>query len=109
MSRERAVRRAAREREQAIRAAARAREEERRQRVAARRRSLTGRLPGPRRRTPGVLEARRRRQVWVTVAVLLAVNVVVWVVSPDWALRTVIAMVSLLAAPVLYTLLFRRT
>ena len=107
MSRERARRRAEREREQAIRAAARAREDERRQRAAARRRSLTGWLP---RRPP---HARRaggpaRRQVWVTVAVLLAVNVVVWVVVPAWSVRTVIAMVSLLAAPVLHTLLFRR-
>jgi Flp pilus assembly protein TadB len=107
MSRERARRRAEREREQAIRAAARAREDERRQRAAARRRSLGALVPRAR-RTPGVLAARQRRQVWVTVAVLLAVNVVVWVVSPAWSVRTVIAMVSLLAAPVLHTLLFRR-
>ena len=107
MSRERARRRAEREREQAIRAAARARQEERRQRAAARRRSLTGWLPQPH-RAPGVLAARRRRQVWATAAVLLVVNVVAWVVSPLWEVRVVIAMVSLLAAPVLHTLLFRR-
>lgn len=108
MSRERAQRRAEREREQAIRAAARAREEERRQRSHARRRALTGWLPA-RRRTPGLLAARHRRQLWATVAVLLVVNVVVWVVTPLWEVRVVIAMVSLLAAPVLHTLLFRRT
>lgn len=107
MSKERAERRAEREREQAIRAAARAREEERRQRAAARRRTLTGWLPRDRRQ-PGLLAARRRRELWMTVAVLAAVNVVVWVVSGDWAVRTVIVLVSLLAAPVLHTLLFRR-
>jgi Flp pilus assembly protein TadB len=107
MSRERARRREEREREQAIRTAARARADERRQRAVARRRSLGGLVPRSHRR-PGVLAARERRQVWVTVAVLLAVNVVTWVVSPAWSVRTVIAMVSLLAAPVLHTLLFRR-
>jgi Flp pilus assembly protein TadB len=107
VSRERAQRRAEREREQAIRAAARAREEERRQRLSARRRALTAWLPSPH-RAPGVLAARRRRQVWATVALLLVVNVVVWVVTPLWEVRAVIVMVSLLAAPVLHTLLFRR-
>jgi Flp pilus assembly protein TadB len=107
VSKERAVRRAEREREQAIRAAARARDEERRQRAVARRRTFTGWLPSAR-REPGLLAARRRRQLWTTVAALVVLNVVVWVVTPDWAVRTVIAMVSLLAAPVLHTLLFRR-
>ena len=55
-----------------------------------------------------MLAARRRRQVWATVALLLVVNVVVWVVTPLWEVRAVIVMVSLLAAPVLHTLLFRR-
>jgi hypothetical protein len=108
VSKQRAVRRAEREREQAIRAAARAREDERRQRAAARRRALTGWLPGARRET-GLLAARRRRQRWTTVAALVVLNLVVWVVTPAWEVRTVIAMVSLLAAPVLHTLLFRRS
>ena len=107
MSRERAVRRAEREREQAIRAAARAREEERRQRTAARRRALTAWVPRGRRET-GLLAARRRRQLLGTAALLLAVNVAVWLASPAWEARALGAMVSLLAAPVLHTLLFRR-
>ena len=43
-----------------------------------------------------------------TVALVLAVNVLVWVFFDDWAARAMIAVVSLLAAPVLHTMLFRR-
>ena len=107
MSKERAVRRAEREREAAIRAAARAREEERRQRSAARRRALTRWLPTPR-RTPGLLAQRRRRELTFTVCLLLALNVLVWVVRPEWGPRVLAVMVSLLVAPVIHTLLFRR-
>ncbi len=104
------MRRAARERERAVRVAARAREEERRQRALARRRALTGWLParGRRGRDTGVLAARRRRRRRTTVGLLVVLNVVVWVVSPAWEARTVFIMVSLLAAPVLHTLLFGR-
>ena len=107
MSRERARRREEREREQAIRAAARAREAERTQRAAARRRALFGWLPAPRRQ-PGLLAQRRRRELTITVCLLLVLNVLVWIVSQEWEVRTVFVMVSLLAAPVLHTLLFRR-
>ena len=44
----------------------------------------------------------------MTVCLLVALNVLIWIVSPDWAVRIVFVMVSLLAAPVLHTLLFRR-
>ena len=107
MSKERQVRRAEREREAAVRAAARARQEERRQRSAARRRALTGWLPRPR-RTPGLLARRRRREVTFTVCLLLALNVLVWVTRPEWGLRVLALMVSLLVAPVVHTMLFRR-
>ena len=107
MSKERARRRAERERERAIRAAARAAEEERRQRRAARRRAVSGLVPTPRWR-PGLLARRRRRQVATTLAVLLALNVVVWFVRDDWAARILAVMVSLLVAPVVHTMLFRR-
>ncbi|MBB6626319.1 hypothetical protein H5V45_03195 [Nocardioides sp. KIGAM211] len=107
MSKERATRRAERERENAIRAAARAQEEERRQRAEARRRRLVGWLPLPRVQ-PGLLAARRRRNLTITVCLLLLLNLLVWIVSPEWEVRAVFAMVSLLAAPVLHTMLFRR-
>jgi len=107
VSRERARRREEREREQAIRAAARARAAERAERAAARRRAVLGWVPTPR-RAPGLLAQRRRRQVTITVCLLLALNVLVWIVSRQWEARAVAVMVSLLAAPVLHTLLFRR-
>ena len=107
MSKERARRRAEREREQAIRAAARAAEQERRQRRDARRRTVAGWVPRPHWR-PGLLAARRRRQVAATVVVLLALNVLVWIVRDDWAARILAVMVSVLVAPVVHTMLFRR-
>ena len=107
MSRQRAHRRAEREREQAIRAAARARLEERNQRRASRRRALLGWVPQPRWQ-PGLLARRRRRELAATGCLLVAGNVLVWLATPAWEVRVVLLMVSLLAAPVLHTLLFRR-
>ena len=107
MSKERARRREAREREAAVRTAARAAETERRERHAARRRAVTSRLPR-RSRPTGVLAARRRRQTATTIALLVALNVLVFVVFPEWSVRAFVLCVSLLAAPVLHTLLFRR-
>ena len=108
MSKDRARRRAEREREAAVRAAARAAEAERAERRAARREALTGWVPRRTSRPAGILAERRRRQASATVALLLAVNVLVWVFSGDWAARAMVAVVSLLAAPVLHTMLFRR-
>jgi hypothetical protein len=55
-----------------------------------------------------VLAERRRRQNGALGAVLLAINVLVWIFSDDWALRAAALVVSLLVAPVLPVLLFRR-
>ena len=107
MSKERARRRAEREREQAIKAAARAAEEERRRKREARRRKVTGLVPRPRWQ-PGALAARRRRQVAATIGILAALNVVLWVVRDDAAARVGGILVSLLVAPVLYVMLFGR-
>ncbi len=108
MSKERAQRRAEREREAAVRAAARPAEAERAERRAARKRALTRWVPARHSRQRGVLAERRRRQVGATVVTLLAVNVLVWVFLDDWAARAMVAVVSLLAAPVLHTMMFRR-
>jgi Flp pilus assembly protein TadB len=107
MSKERAQRRAEREREQAIRTAARARVEERTRLRARRREALVGWLPRPRWQ-PGLLARRRRQEITVTVLLLAVLNVLVWLVTPAWEVRVLFVMVSLLAAPVLHTLLFRR-
>ena len=109
MSKERARRRAEREREAAVLAAARAAEAERRERRDARLRTVTSRLPKRRRGPAGILAERRRKQNGALVAVLLGINVLVWIFSDDWALRLAALVVSVLAAPVLHTLLFRRS
>ena len=108
MSKERAQRRAEREREAAVRAAAQAAAAERAERRAARRRALTRWLPARHSRQTGVLAERRRREAGATVAMILLVNLLVWIFFDDWAARAMAAVVSLLAAPVLHTMLFRR-
>ena len=109
MSKERARRRAEREREAAVAAAARAAEAERQERRDARVKAVTSKLPQRRRGQSGILAERRRRQNGALAAVLIAMNVLVWILSDDWALRLAAVVVSLLAAPVLHTLLFRRS
>ena len=106
MSKERAQRRAEREREAAIKAAARAREEERRQRAAARKRRMTGWMPRPS-FTPGILARKRRINLAATLGILVFLNVILWIVRYDWGSRFGGIIVSILAAPVLYTMLFR--
>ena len=101
MSKERARRRAEREREAAVKAAARAREAERRARSTARRQALSRWLPRSR-LMPGALAARRRREVATTIAILVALNVLVWVVRPDWEARLAAVVVGLLIAPILH-------
>ncbi|HET9859904.1 MAG TPA: hypothetical protein VFQ19_09005 [Nocardioidaceae bacterium] len=109
MSKERRERREAREKEAAIRAAARAAEAERRERRQARKRRLSKFTPsfGSGRQT-GIIARRRRIQNSILFAILLAVNILVWVVRPDWAARVAVLIVTVLVAPVLAMLLFRR-
>jgi hypothetical protein len=114
VSKERARRRAAREHEAALKAAARAADQERRERRAARakavRRATTDRLPGlrPVGRDTGVLARRRRIQRGLLLALLVALNLLVWIVRPDWQARLAAVVVSVLAAPVLAVLLLPR-
>jgi hypothetical protein len=108
VSKERARRREEREREAAIVRAARAREAEKRERRVARSRTLTGLVPKRHSRQTGVLAERRRRQLAITVSVVIALNVLVWVFVPGWPTRTMVLCVSLLGTPVLHTMLFKR-
>lgn len=109
MSKERARRRAERERQAAVLAAARAAEAERQERRDARRRALTSRLPKPPKRPTGALTQRRRRQNGALLAGLLAFNLLAWVFFGEWEIRLAAFVVSVLAAPVFHTMLFRRT
>ena len=109
MSKERARRRAEREREAAVRAAARAAEQERRERRAARKKALTRHLPELGRGRPtGVLAERRRNRTTFLICLLFALNLLLWFVTDSWALRLGALVVSVLAAPVLFVLLFPR-
>ncbi len=111
MSKERARRRAEREREAAIRTAARAAEAERRERREARKRALrratTDRLPRFRAvgRDTGTLARRRRVRRGLLVALLVALNALLWYVRPDWEARLAGAVLSVLTFPVLQLLL----
>jgi Flp pilus assembly protein TadB len=50
----------------------------------------------------------RRRRTLVVVAILLVVNILVWILTPSWALRLSAMALSGLLAPVLRTVLFDR-
>jgi hypothetical protein len=107
MSSERAQRRAEREREAAMRAAARAAEAERAERKAARKQALTRWLPAPAPRPTGALAERQRQQTGLMIAVLITANVLVWVFLHDWSARAMVAVVTLLVAPLIHTMFVR--
>jgi hypothetical protein len=107
MSRERAHRRAERERGGKVAAAARQREAERRARAAARRRTLTGWIPRPHLQ-PGIIAQRRRAELGATVGLLLLLNLLVWLVRDDWAARAGALVVSLVVFPVVRLMVTRR-
>ena len=107
MSKERAQRRAEREREAAARQAAREREAVRRARSQARKRTLTGWIPRPH-LTPGVLAARRRTELMAAFGVLILLNLLVWLIRPDWAARLGALVVSAVVFPVVLLAVSRR-
>jgi hypothetical protein len=102
VSKERARRREAREREAAVRRAAQARVTERTARRRARKAAWRRRLvPFTTGRQTGVLARRRRTRLNLVVASLLFLQVVVWVVRPDWQARLAALVVAALAFPVI--------
>jgi Flp pilus assembly protein TadB len=107
MSKERARRRAEREQEAAVRQAAHERQAERRTRSQARKRALTGWVPRPH-LTPGVIAARRRTELMATFGLLLVLNILVWVMRPDWAARLGALVVSAVVFPVVLLAVSRR-
>jgi len=107
MSKERARRRAEREREAALKAAARQRTSERKARSRSRRQTLTGWVPRPHLQ-PGVLAARRRTELMATFGLLLLLNVLVWLIRPDWAARLGAVVVSAVVFPVVRLAMQRR-
>ena len=102
MSKERARRREAREREAELRRQRQAADAARAARRRTRRAALQRRLvPWTTGRQTGVLAQRRRTRLSLVLAALLLVQVVVWVVRPDWQARLAALVVALLAFPVI--------
>jgi Flp pilus assembly protein TadB len=108
MAKERALRRAEREREAAARATERAAQEAR----DARRRSLHGRVrrlvPAARSRPTGVLAARRRARNRLLLAVAVLVQVVAWVLGRSFAVSAGVLVFTVLTTPALARLLLDR-
>jgi hypothetical protein len=107
MSKERAQRRAERERAATVAAQARQRQAERRAKAAARRQSLTGWIPRPHFQ-PGIIAQRRRAELGAAIGLLLLLNLLVWLVRDDWAARAGALVVSLVVFPVVRLMVTRR-
>ena len=105
MSKERAQRRAERERLAALEATARAAEAERKARRDARVAALTRWVPKRRGRPTGVIAARNRTRTRMLVVSVLALNGLVWLASGDWAVRMLALALSVLIAPILLILM----
>ncbi|MFE6509524.1 hypothetical protein ACFVDI_18600 [Nocardioides sp. NPDC057767] len=104
----RAKARAERERLAAAAAESRAAREAKEAARRARRKRLLGWVPARRSRPASALAERRRRNVRILVAVLLLLNAMVYLVTEDIGTVVFAAIASVLVAPVVYTLLFRR-
>ncbi len=108
MSRERAQRRAEREAAAAAKAAERAAAAQKQARRDARVERLTGWMPKPAARPSGLLAEKRRRQAGATFAVLVAFNLLVFAFTRDFYVTGLTLVASLLGAPILHMMLFRR-
>jgi hypothetical protein len=109
VSKERQQRRAVREAEAARQAEQRAVESQKQARQKARKDRLTGWVPSAAGRQTGLLAEKRRRQAGATFAVLVALNLLVFAFTEDWYLTAFTVVASLLGAPIVHMMLFRRT
>jgi len=108
VSKERAQRRAEREAAAAKVAQQRAAEAERQARREARKDKLTGWVPTGRGRQTGLLAEKRRRQAGATFAVLVAFNLLVFAFTRDVYMVAFTLVASLLGAPIVHMMLFKR-
>jgi hypothetical protein len=109
VSKERQQRRAEREAVAAKAAQQRSAVAQKQARREARKDRLTGWVPGPAGRQTGLLAEKRRRQAGATFAVLVALNLLVYAFTEDWYLTALTLVASLLGAPIVHMMLFRRT
>jgi hypothetical protein len=108
MSKERQTRRAAREAEVAAAETQRAAAAQRQARREARREKLTGWVPKPPARQTGLLAEKRRRQAGGTFAVLVAFNLLVFAFTRDFYLTGFTLVASVLGAPIVHMMLFKK-
>jgi hypothetical protein len=110
MSKERARRRAERERERALAAERRARREARDLRWQGVRESVREVVPRRVRwaRPGGRLAERRRAQNGLVAVSFVTVQILVWLLSGSWAVRVAALVLSILLVPVFVTLIFDR-
>lgn len=96
--------------ERAARAAVAARRRARLDKLGVRKLGVRSLRPSKRGRgrQTGALALRRRNQTRLLIALLVVANVVVWLIDPSWAARAFALVASVLVAPVLYTVLFRK-
>jgi len=109
VSKERQQRRAEREALAAQVAEQRAAVAARQARQKARSARLTGWLPRPAARQTGLLAEKRRRQAGATFAGLVAFNLLVFAFTENWYLTAFTLIASLLGAPIVHMMLFRRS
>jgi hypothetical protein len=108
MSKERQKRRAERDAALAAAAARRAAAAERQARRDGWVERLTGWLPRPPARQTGLLAEKRRRQTGGTFAVLVAFNLLVFAFTRDFYVTGFTLVASLLGAPIIHMMLFRK-
>ncbi len=108
MSKERQKRRAEREAAVAAAAAQRAAESEKQARRDARKEKLTGWMPKAPARQTGLLAEKRRRQAGATFAVLVAFNLLVFAFTQDFYITGFTLVASLLGAPIVHMMLFKK-
>jgi hypothetical protein len=113
MSKDRARRRDEREQAAAVRRVAAQRRRARVERRQDRRRALAPVAPrlGYRkrlRRQEGILARRRRAQNGVILCLILASQMVVWLLTDDWRLRVTAALLAVIATPVFVTVVLDR-
>ena len=108
MSKERARRREERERLAAVAQSERRVAAAKQAKRDARKRYVGKYLPASHSRQTGVLAEKKRHEMLGTVALLVVLNILIFAVARDWALTALLVVASVLGAPILYLMLFRR-